>query len=127
VSALQVYGARIGKFSGKLVMADYRNVDYQKILYMIADKCPVKSEKNPGCVSALQVYGARIGKFSSKLIIADHQNVDYHKTSYMIAGKCQVKCEKNPGIVFVFTSLGCQSRQILLQTCNGRPPECRFS
>jgi hypothetical protein len=53
VSALQVYGARAGKCTGKLVMADHRNVDSHKIPYMMADKWQEKCEKNPGVVSGL--------------------------------------------------------------------------
>jgi hypothetical protein len=48
-------------------MADLQNADYQKIPYMMADKCQVKSVKNPGGVSALQVYGARVGKLAANL------------------------------------------------------------
>jgi hypothetical protein len=53
-------------------------------LYTIADKCQVKSEKNPGVVFALQVYGARAGQFPTKLVIADHQNSDSQKIPYMM-------------------------------------------
>jgi hypothetical protein len=49
---LQVYGARAGKCAGKLVMADHRIIDSQKIPYMKADKCQVKYGKNPGVMSA---------------------------------------------------------------------------
>jgi hypothetical protein len=63
-------------------MADPHIVNSQKILYAIADKCPVKSEKNPGVVLALQVYGARAGKCTGKLIMADHQNGDSQKILY---------------------------------------------
>jgi hypothetical protein len=53
VVALQVYGARAGKCTDKLVIGDHQNVDYQKILYMMADKWQEKCEKNPGVVSGL--------------------------------------------------------------------------
>jgi hypothetical protein len=58
VFALQVYGARTGKLPRKLVMADPHIVDSYKILYMIADKCQVKSEKNPGVVFAFTSLGS---------------------------------------------------------------------
>jgi hypothetical protein len=58
VSALQVYGARVGNCAGKLVKADHRNVDYQKIPYVLADKCQVKYEKNPGIVFVFTSLGS---------------------------------------------------------------------
>jgi hypothetical protein len=51
-------------------MTDPQDIDYHKILYTIADKCPAKSEKNPRCVVALQVYEARACKTISQYIMA---------------------------------------------------------
>jgi hypothetical protein len=55
VVVLQVCAARADKFPCKPVKADHHNSDSHKILYAIADKYPVKSEKNRGVVFALQV------------------------------------------------------------------------